>query len=50
MIEQIFFAVIGVALLTLTFKLVHKDKFTFAFLFLLLLWCRFFLLQRGFKA
>ena len=31
MIEQIFFGVVGVALLVLTFRLVHKDKFAFAF-------------------
>ena len=31
MIEQIFFGFIGVALLYLTFRLVHKDKFAFAF-------------------
>jgi hypothetical protein len=30
-IEQIFFGALGVALLVLTFKLVHKDKYSFAF-------------------
>jgi predicted cation transporter len=30
-IEQIFFGAVGVALLVLTFKLVHKEKYSFAF-------------------
>lgn len=30
MIEQIFFGIVGIALLVLTFKLVHKEKFPFA--------------------